>query len=631
MATSTNGPKAHDILLGYEPLSCHGCCWYYVWKAYAAAGASTSMGSTPTAYEGWKVSSGKHYDMNPPHGAAIWLGRRYDGNMDGDVFIAGSADGKHAATDQPTYGNTGETSIKARMNLTGREYLGWTDHVCDCPIITGAEPSGKQRQVLSTAAVNGREEPTTKSAINQVLDAGVIGNFDGWIDGQSVSGNKVWFRGATSVDWFWSGGFTDKGTHNLTNLNAPDLDGDQRQADLTDGANGREEPTTKSDVAGVLAPGEIGRFDGWINGESVDGNNKWFRGAATGNWYWSGGFTDSGTHDLDDLNDTGSDSERTVLDGLPVNVRALPYTSSPVISTIGGGAVVKMNGWTAGEKVDGVNTWFRRASDGVWAWAGGFTSQATSGLDKVATPDPPDPTPDPDPVDPDNPRDLDETDPYYPGAFQGLDAPLGYRNCDPEDGYLLRNSAYSDQRPVDPVIDRYIIHWTATTSDQLDYFSYCNGRWSCPTWYMRRDGSVVELIRPMVKPAATGTDWNWRSVATETLAAPGSDFTDEQWEQHAQIIAWLAGLDGQELDGVPVSFAIDREHVLGHREALPGTECPGDAQIAGLDALLVRAQEIYDAAHPEPEPETITLTRFEAEEMLAASTYISDTLREALE
>lgn len=137
---SANGPRAHDVLLGYEPLSRHGACWYYVWQAYAAAGASTSMGSSATAYDGWNLSHGKHYDMDPPHGAAVWLGRRYDGNMSGDVFIAGPADGQHAATDQPVYGQTGETTLRARMELCGREYLGWTDHVLDCPIEMGGTP-----------------------------------------------------------------------------------------------------------------------------------------------------------------------------------------------------------------------------------------------------------------------------------------------------------------------------------------------------------------------------------------------------------------------------------------------------------------------------------------------------------
>lgn len=141
MAHDTDGPAAHDHLLSFEPLDNGGWCWHYVWNAYAQAGASTGMGSTPTALKGWEATSGKHPgDWHPPHGAAIWLGRRYDGNMDGDVFIAGAYDGDHAATDEPGWHQTGLTSIEARMNLCGREYLGWSDHVLDCPIIGAAAP-----------------------------------------------------------------------------------------------------------------------------------------------------------------------------------------------------------------------------------------------------------------------------------------------------------------------------------------------------------------------------------------------------------------------------------------------------------------------------------------------------------
>jgi hypothetical protein len=141
MGSATDGQRAHDILLSYAPLSKHGYCWYYVWQAYAAAGASTGMGSTPTALAAWNVTQGRHEgDWNPPPGAAIWLGRRYDGNSDGDVFIAGQYDGDHAATDYPGWGQVGRCSIQQRISQTGREYLGWSDHVLDCPIVLGGAP-----------------------------------------------------------------------------------------------------------------------------------------------------------------------------------------------------------------------------------------------------------------------------------------------------------------------------------------------------------------------------------------------------------------------------------------------------------------------------------------------------------
>lgn len=192
----------------------------------------------------------------------------------------------------------------------------------------------------------------------------------------------------------------------------------------------------------------------------------------------------------------------------------------------------------------------------------------------------------------------------WPLAAQALDAPLGHSDCDdPDSDYASR--ALSGEDPVVPIIDTYMIHWTGTMVDQMDWFSYCNSRSSCPTTYMRRDGWQSQMIRPGAKPAATGPDWNWRSFAVETLAEPGSDFTAEQWEAHAQNIALLAEFNGKTLDGIPVEFTIDRDHILGHREATGGTDCPGDAQIEGLDALIVRAQEIYDENNPPVPPDDV--------------------------
>jgi len=221
MATGTDGSAAHDILLNFGTLSQHGACWHYVWQAYAAAGASTDAPSTPTAYQGWQATQGQHPgDRNPPKGAAIWLGRRYDGNMDGDVFIAGAYDGDHSATDQPVYGYTGLTSIQARLDLCGREYLGWSDHVLDCPIaLGGSSVQSAQRQVLPSDQVNARSEPSSQAPLaGDPLPPNTIGNFTGWIHGEAVSGDDVWFLG-TSGRWFWSGGFTDTGVHDLTDLN----------------------------------------------------------------------------------------------------------------------------------------------------------------------------------------------------------------------------------------------------------------------------------------------------------------------------------------------------------------------------------------------------------------------------
>jgi hypothetical protein len=197
----------------------------------------------------------------------------------------------------------------------------------------------------------------------------------------------------------------------------------------------------------------------------------------------------------------------------------------------------------------------------------------------------------------DDPEGLAQYEPVSPRAETGLEAPLGFTDCAAPRVRSGRDHAGDDQHAVTPKIDRFVIHHTGALDDQLDYFSSCNDRSSAPTFYVRTDGSVYELIRPGAKPASTGPDWNWRSLAVETLdstGAPDYDVTNAQIEEFAQMIAWLATFDGGSLDGVPVSFTIDREHVVSHREALPGTECPGDFLQGRLDQIVERARQIYD-------------------------------------
>lgn len=83
-----------------------------------------------------------------------------------------------------------------------------------------------QRKVKSNTTSQGRMSPTTASPLVNTLAANQIGNFDGWVNGETISGNKVWFRGAGTQAFYWSGNFTDTGTHNLTNLNTGQEDED---------------------------------------------------------------------------------------------------------------------------------------------------------------------------------------------------------------------------------------------------------------------------------------------------------------------------------------------------------------------------------------------------------------------
>lgn len=144
-----NGSAAAQWLLNLGSVD-PGYCLRYVWQAYKAQGASTGL-SAATAMSGWNQSDGKHPgDRNPPAGAAVWWGRRADGNTDGDVTIS-LGGGRVAATDYPGWRQTGSCTLDERERQIGREYLGWTSSIFDCPIdVTATGSASWNRTSRST-------------------------------------------------------------------------------------------------------------------------------------------------------------------------------------------------------------------------------------------------------------------------------------------------------------------------------------------------------------------------------------------------------------------------------------------------------------------------------------------------
>ena len=100
--------------------------------------------------------------------------------------------------------------------------------------------------------------------------------------------------------------------------------------------NRRLEPNTqKPPIDPQLAPNTVADFNGWIRGESVNGNNIWFRGAHSGNWFWSGAFTSQSTDGLQDLNPVAPPTPTPTPTPTPVPPAPTPETPSrkPVSQT----------------------------------------------------------------------------------------------------------------------------------------------------------------------------------------------------------------------------------------------------------------------------------------------------------
>lgn len=175
------------------------------------------------------------------------------------------------------------------------------------------------------------------------------------------------------------------------------LAGNERRVNVEELLRRAEPNTSSAALPNPLKYGDVGTFNGWIRGENVEGNNVWFRGALSGNWFWSGGFEDKGTHDLQDLNPVAPPtpaSNQRVVGSQGVNVRKEPKPSAGLVRNMASGTTVTPEGWVRGESVtfNGVTSdiWYK-LSDG-YAWAEGFTVSDTSGLSEIK-PEPTPPTP----------------------------------------------------------------------------------------------------------------------------------------------------------------------------------------------------------------------------------------------
>ena len=81
-----------------------------------------------------------------------------------------------------------------------------------------AAPTLKANQRITAAATNQRTAPNRGASVVKLWDADIILDFKGWVQGEMVDGHDVWFVGAYSDTYFWSGAFTDTTTNGIPNI-----------------------------------------------------------------------------------------------------------------------------------------------------------------------------------------------------------------------------------------------------------------------------------------------------------------------------------------------------------------------------------------------------------------------------
>lgn len=73
-------------------------------------------------------------------------------------------------------------------------------------------------QRISLGGTRYRDAPSTAGAIKETFNDGDTYDFKGFVYGESVKGNNIWFVGRYSGGYAWSGGFTDPSTKGLKDL-----------------------------------------------------------------------------------------------------------------------------------------------------------------------------------------------------------------------------------------------------------------------------------------------------------------------------------------------------------------------------------------------------------------------------
>lgn len=380
--------------------------------------------------------------------------------------------------------------------------------------------------------------------------------------------------------------------------------------------NRRLEPnTSKPPIDPQLAANTVGDFDGWIRGENVAGNNIWFRGLHSGNWFWSGGFTSQSTNGLKDLNPlpTPAPVDNTIrtVGANPARKRDKASTSGAVLGELAAGAKVKFDGWATGQAVtDSVastDVWYH-SPEGWWSWAGAFTAISKEGLKDMTpampTPEPPKPTP---PVTPGRVP-VSQTTPNWdassPAANPTYPLPVAkpstvvFPASITERQDLASLNGYTVGRPDPKGPNHIVLHHAATTS-LTGAINTLRGTNGAPTAsYVVKDSELVQMVPEESSPWTNGR-WtsNMYSITFEMIneSQIGSGWNPPS-AQTMETTAWAMARAAQRWNfELPLEYGVN---VFGHRDVSKSpTGCPG-----GLDmvAVVKRANDILAMKPVEP-------------------------------
>lgn len=225
--------------------------------------------------------------------------------------------------------------LTPRSNMLAQQ-----DAAPSAPIVvnpaSGSTVAAHQR--VSGSPVNQRTAPNRSASVVKTFEAELILDFKGFVRGEDVDGNNIWYVGAYSDTYFWSGGFHSQSTDGLSDLTpapltppAPSLSPYQRTVGSSV-IRYRKAPNISAEVIIEYQPGDILTFGQWTRGQEVSGNNVWFKGAISGGYAWSGGFDDQSTTGLTE--EVAAPTTPTSDPTTPVIVTPAKYSFTPDFSFV---------------------------------------------------------------------------------------------------------------------------------------------------------------------------------------------------------------------------------------------------------------------------------------------------------
>jgi len=199
------------------------------------------------ARDSWDASGFQHTDALPATSVPVywsWWGTINGETRDWGHVAVLLPDGRVLSSPlswSQGYGQQIVSSVDEVSRILGATYLGWTEDMNGLRVVDWSDdpqPSPllpTQRQAGDGGA-NRRAAPTTDSELLEPnLEPNEIGNFVNFAHGQDPYGlgNDVWFQGV-SGNWFYSGAFTDTGTHDLNDVTSGSESSSETPADTVE-------------------------------------------------------------------------------------------------------------------------------------------------------------------------------------------------------------------------------------------------------------------------------------------------------------------------------------------------------------------------------------------------------------